>query len=205
MKKLIIIGAGGHGKVAADIALKMACYSEVLFLDDNRIGAVNSVPVIGKVNEYKDFKNDAVYFVAIGNAAVRKRFVDMLEESGLEVVSLIHPSACIAKNVQIGKGAIVMAGAVVNSDTVIGRGVILNTASSVDHDNVIEEYAHIAVGAHTCGDVHIGKQVWVGAGAVVSNNIEICDGCMIGAGAVVVKDIVEKGTYIGLPAKKVEM
>ena len=80
-------------------------------------------------------------------------------------------------------------------------GCIINTASSVDHDCVLSDFVHVAVGAHLCGTVTIGNATWIGAGATVSNNVNICGECTIGAGAVVVKDIIEPGTYIGVPAK----
>lgn len=69
---------------------------------------------------------------------------------------------------------------------------------------MIEDYAHVSVGAHLAGTVHVGKGTWIGVGAIVSNNVNICGNCMIGAGAVVVKDITISGTYVGIPAKKVE-
>ena len=78
---------------------------------------------------------------------------------------------------------------------------IVNTCSSIDHDCKVEDYCHIAVGAHLAGEVTVERQAWIGAGATVSNHIRICTNCMIGAGAVVVKDIMESGTYIGVPAK----
>ncbi|MBQ3773881.1 MAG: acetyltransferase, partial [Pseudobutyrivibrio sp.] len=76
--------------------------------------------------------------------------------------------------------------------------------ASVDHDNMIGDYAHISVGAHTAGTVAIGDNTWLGIGAVVSNNLSICANCMIGAGAVVVKNIIKEGTYVGVPAKKID-
>lgn len=196
MNRLVIIGASGHGKVVADIAVKLG-YEDIVFLDDNEsIKECAGFPIIGKTTEAKSFYGDKI--VAIGNAAIRKRL-----QGQLEVVSLIHPQAVISRRVAIGKGVVVMAGAVINSDTVIGDGCIINTCSSVDHDCVIGEYSHVAVGAHISGTCKIGSNVWIGAGSTVSNNISICDECTIGAGAVVVKDIVSSGTYVGVPAKVV--
>ena len=79
----------------------------------------------------------------------------------------------------------------------------MNTCASVDHDCEVRDYVHVAVGAHLCGTVEVGAYTWIGAGATVSNNVSICPECMIGAGAVVVKDIVEAGTYVGVPAGRV--
>lgn len=202
MKKLIIIGASGHGKVIADIAF-LCGYKDIAFLDDNEsVKNCMSYPVVGKSSDAEKY-GDAGFFVAIGNAKIRENVQENLQKSGLNVVTLIHPDAVIAKSASIGIGTVIMAGAVVNPDSRIGKGCIINTGASVDHDNVIEDYVHVSVGAHIAGTVHVGGRTWIGAGAVVSNQVNICGNCMIGAGAVVVKDIDEPGTYIGVPARKV--
>ena len=191
--RLIIIGASGHGKVIADIAL-LNGYKDIAFLDDDEsIKGCAGFPIIGKTSEAHSFGGDKV--VAIGNAKIRERI-----QNSLQTVTLIHPDAVIGRNVEIGEGTVVMAGAVINPEVKIGKGCIINTTASVDHDCRIGDYVHIAVGAHVCGTVHIGESTWVGAGAIVSNNINICSDTVIGAGATVVRNIEEKGTYVGVPA-----
>jgi len=195
MKRLIIAGASGHGKVIADIAVATG-YEEIVFLDDNEeIQECAGFPVVGKVAELKNMEGDK--FVAIGNPVVRERI-----QSQINAITLIHPMAVISRNVTIGEGSAVMAGAVINSDAVLGKGCIVNTCASIDHDCVIEDYVHVSVGAHLCGTVRVGKLTWVGAGAIVNNNVNICEGCMIGSGSVVVSNIEEKGTYVGIPAHR---
>ena len=199
MNRLVIIGASGHGKVIADIAEKVG-YTEIVFLDDNPdMIACGCYAVVGgcdKVDLYKE----ADFVVAIGNFAFRRKIQSDLREKGFRVVSLIHPAAIIASNVEIGVGSGVMAGAVINPYAKIGQGCIINTCASVDHDCQIGDYAHISVGAHIAGTVVIGDNTWVGAGATVINNVQIVNDCTIGAGAVVVKNIEQEGTYIGVPA-----
>lgn len=194
MNRLIIIGASGHGKVIADIAVKIG-YTEIVFLDDNeKITECAGFPVVGKTAQAGDMDGDKI--VAIGNAGIREKI-----QKTIETVTLVHPDASISRRVQIGQGTVVMAGAVINSDVTVGRGCIINTCASVDHDCKIGDYVHVSVGAHVAGTCEIGKGTWIGAGAVVSNNIKVCRDCMIGAGSVVVKDIDETGVYIGVPAK----
>ena len=202
--KLIIIGAGGHGKVCADIAELMGCYKRIYFLDDNVIGSCLKHEIIGQIKDFKKFINVADYFIAIGDGKIREKIFDEIEKSNLEIVSLIHPSAVIASSAKIGKGTVVAAGAVINPDSNIGKGCIINTSSSVDHDVIIKDFSHIAPGAHLAGTVFVDKYTWVGAGAVIKNNIKITADCMIGAGTIVVSDINESGTYIGVPAKKIK-
>lgn len=198
--KLTIIGASGHGKVVAYIA-KLNGYEEIEFLDDNmELHSCGKWPVVGTSELAAEIENDI--FVAIGNAAVREQFMERFRNK--HIVTLIHPSAIIAEDVEIGIGSVVMAGAVINPGTRIGKGCIINTASSVDHDCELEEFVHVAVGSHIAGTVIIGKGTWIGAGATVSNNITICDSCMIGAGAVVIHSIIDAGTFVGIPAKTVK-
>lgn len=196
MKKLLIIGASGHGKVIADIAVRKG-YEEIEFLDDNdNIRECAGFPVIGKVKEAELSNEDKI--VAIGNAKIRERIQKRLNN----VVTLVHPEAIISRRVEIGAGTVVMAGALINSDTVIGKGCIVNTGASVDHDCRVGDYSHISVGAHIAGTVAIGAKTWIGAGATISNDVIVCDNCMIGAGAVVIRNIEKSGTYFGVPAKE---
>ena len=203
--KLIIIGASGHGKVVADIAIKMNKWQSIAFLDDDEsIKTSMGLEVIGKTADAFTYKDEADFFVAIGNNAVRERVQVKLIEQGLNVLSLIHPSAVIGTDVEIGIGTAVMAGVVINSSTRIGKGCIINTSASLDHDNVIEDYVHISPGVNIAGTVKVGKGSWIGIGSVISNNVNICSGCKVGAGAVVVKDITEPGTYVGIPVRKID-
>lgn len=193
--RLIIIGASGHGKVVADIAL-LNGYKDIVFLDDDEsIKECAGFSVIGKTAEAVNMSGDKI--VANGDAKIRERMQQLIQ-----TVTLIHPNAIISRRVEIGEGTVIMAGAIVNSDARIGKGCIINTDSSIDHDCIVEDYVHVAVGAHLCGAVKIGHGTWVGAGSTVSNNIDICANAVIGAGAVVIKSITEPGTYIGVPAKK---
>lgn len=195
--QLIIIGASGHGKVVADIA-RLNGYTDIVFLDDDRSKKTcGQYPVLGNAEKIQSMEGDV--FIAVGNAANRKALLEQCEDRHFPV--LIHPTAVIARDVEIGDGTAVMAGAVINSSARLGRGVIVNTCSSIDHDCVIEDYVHVAVGAHICGTVTVGEGTWIGAGSTISNNISICSNCIIGAGAVVVSSINKAGTYLGIPAK----
>ena len=197
MKKLIIIGASGHGKVIADIAVKNG-YEDIVFLDDDEsVESCAGFPVVGETSMAVEMDGDKV--VAIGNAEIRKRISEQII-----TVALIHPDAVISRRVEIGEGTVVMAGVVINSDARIGKGCIVNTGASVDHDCVIEDYCHISVGAHVAGTCYIGERTWIGAGASVSNNVKVCSRCMVGVGAVVIRDIEKAGTYVGVPAKKIK-
>lgn len=197
MKDVIIIGAGGHARVIADI---VRCRGDrcLGFLDDFAQDGVGDIPVLGTIKDYVNYPN-ASFIVGIGNAAVRRKVVRSME--GVRWYTAIHPAAVVSElNVSIGPGTAVMAGAIINTGAVIGAHAIINTAAVVEHDNRIGDFVHISVGAKLAGTVTVGPDSWVGIGAVVSNNLSICGGCMIGAGAVVIRSIGEPGTYVGVPA-----
>ena len=197
---LVIIGAGGHGRVCAEIA-ELNGYKKILFLDD---GNAENIEIAGKTEDFSKYLSDCDFFVAIGNNNVRRSFLHRIIENKGQIATLIHPDSTVSVHATVGVGTAVMAGAVINTGTVIGKGAIINTCSSVDHDCRIGDFAHVAVGAHLAGTVSVGDTTFIGTGATVINNISICENCMIGAGATVISDIKENGTYIGVPARKIK-
>lgn len=201
---LLIMGASGHGKVVADIALKMDVWKYIAFLDqDESIVSSLGIEVIDKsVNAFR-YAKDYDIFVAIGNNIMREKIIGELMAAGANVPILIHPSATLGKEVEVEVGTVIMAGVVINCCTKIGKGCIINTGATIDHDNVIDDYVHISPGAHLAGAVKVGKNTWIGAGGIVINNINITGNCVIGAGAVVISSISEPGIYVGVPAKKI--
>lgn len=203
MMRLCIIGAGGHGKVVADIAQKMGIYGKIFFLDDCDKHKCLDFPILGKTKDVFSYLENAEVFVAIGNSKIRGNFLEKLIAKNAKIATLIHPDASVSERISIGVGSVIMAGAVVNPESKFGKGCIINTAASVDHECVIEDYVHVSVGAHLCGNVRVGKFTWIGAGAIVNNNIYVCDNCVVGSGTVVINDIQEAGTYVGVPAKKI--
>ncbi len=199
MKKnrLIIIGAGGHGKVIADLALKNN-YTEICFIDDHATGTCLGLPIIGTsemLNSFNDSKTD--FIIAVGNNHIREKIANTYS---LNWVSLIHPSAQIGFGTSIGIGTAVMAGAVINPAASIGNHCIINTCSVVEHDNRLGNFVHISPNAALGGTVSVGNSSHIGIGATVRNNITIEENSVIGAGAVVVKNLAT-GVYVGVPAK----
>lgn len=197
MKKVIIIGAGGHGKVAADI-VRLSGDEVVGFLDDKPPENLAGFNVIGNTSDIGKW-SDCMYFAAIGNAVIRKKIMS----NNVLWYTAIHPTAVVADDVKIGEGTLFAANSVVNSGADIGKGCIINTAATVDHDCILEDFVHISPGAHLSGSVNVGAETWIGVGACIVNNIEICGGCIIGAGAAVIKNIGVAGTYVGVPTEKV--
>lgn len=193
-EQVIIIGAGGHAKVVEDI-IKLSGDIVFGFLDDD----TSKSGVLGKVSECIKY-SDKSFIIAIGSNAVRKKIASLYPK--LKYYTAIHPTAIIADNAEIGKGTVIMAKAVVNPCAVIGSHCIVNTAAIVEHDNIIGDYVHISPNAVLCGTVIVGDRSYIGAGSVVKNNISITDDVVIGCGGSVVKNVVESGTYVGVPVRK---
>lgn len=202
--RLLIIGASGHGKVVADIAIKMNKWKRIDFLDDDEsIKESMGLKVIGKSADALIYIEDADIFVGVGNNTIREKIQERLEVLGANIPILVHSNAIIGVQVELGVGTVIMAGVVINCCTKVGKGCIINTGSTLDHDNIIEDYVHISPGCNLAGKVKVGKGSWLGIASVMSNNVNICSECMVGAGSVVVKDITEPGTYVGVPARSV--
>ncbi len=201
IKRLAIIGASGHGKVIADIAL--ACgYSDILFYDDRwqEHGEHYGCSVVGSVDDAiaaGATEYDAAV-VAIGNAQIR----DTIQKQLHKVAPvLIHPSAVVSSTAQIGEGSVVMPNAIVNADTLIGDGVIVNSGAVVEHDCKIGDYSHICPNAALAGGVTVGAHSWVGIGSSVIQLVTIGSKVTVGAGSVVIRDIPDGHTVAGNPAK----
>lgn len=202
-KEVIIIGAGGHGKVIAD-TVRRSGDTVLGFLDDNLSlpPLVCGIPVLGTVDDYKKFP-DAWFIAGTGRASIRQKVAGLLQ--GVKWYTAIHPSAVISDmETEIGEGTVILANCVVNPCVKIGKHAIINTGATVDHEARIGDFCHVAVGARLAGAVTVGEGSWIGIGASVSNNISICGDCMIGAGAVVVRSIEEPGTYVGVPVRKIK-
>ena len=200
-KKVIIIGASGHGKVIADIVLKS---QDILigFLDDGiEKGTIifDAFKVLGDISCIHDYP-ECEFIIGIGNNEIRKTIAEKYDVS---YYTAIHPTAILPNEYTIEEGTTVMAKTVINMHAHIGQHCIINTGAIVEHDCNIEDYVHISPNATVCGGVRIGECTQIGASATVRNYKSITSHCMIGMGSVVTDDIKESGTYIGIPARRV--
>jgi len=203
MKTLAILGASGHGKVAAEIALALG-WQQIDFYDVNWLNEKNLCKwkVIGDEKSFflKAKEYDAT-FVAIGNNSARKQKLEALFKTSNNVVNLISPSAIISTYVEIGLGNLVANGACINIDSKLGNGVIINTAATIDHDCCISDYVHICPGVHIAGNVSIGKNSWIGIGSTIIQNLTIGSNSIVGAGSVAIRNLPSDITAVGVPTK----
>lgn len=204
-KKIVIIGASGHGKVVANIA-KLNDYKEIIFLDDDiNKKECGLYKVNGTSEKIESFiKQGYDFAVAIGDNKTRMKIYENLADKKVKLPTLLHPTAVIDETVNIGNGSVVMANVVINSSANIGNACIINTSSSIDHDCNIRNYVHVSPGVHIAGTVNVGERTWIGIGGNIINNLNICGDCIIGAGSLVTKDINSAGTYIGIPERRIK-
>lgn len=202
--KLLILGAGGHGRVVADVAAA-AGWTEIAFLDDVHPTRVQSGvwPIVGALSDLS--RVGASYdgcFAAVGEARLRLSLLEQAKSLGLQVPVLLHPAAVVSPHAKIDAGTVMMAGAVVNGFGSIAVGCIINTHSSVDHDCQLGPGVHICPGAHLAGDVHVGARTWFGLGAVAIQGVRIGADVTVGAGAVCISDVRDSVTVLGVPARE---
>ena len=204
MKKLLILGAGGQGKVVLDLALTCEEWDEISFLDGGKIGEeVLGYPVIGDFREYEVLKGQYTHAIAaVGNNELRLRLTEELQETGYEVPVFIHPSAVVSQFSSIEIGTIIMPQAVVNVSVQVGKACIVNTAVIIEHDCQVGNGVHLSPSATLGGTVSVGDKSWICLGAKVVNNITIGERVTVGAGAVVINDIEDEILVVGVPAKE---
>ncbi|MCU5668419.1 acetyltransferase [Bacillus cereus] len=204
MKRIAIIGAGGHGKVIIDMIRANHIYKVVAVFDDkyktlNQKLGVYYGPIVS-LNLIKEI-SDCKFVIAIGNNAVRQKIVKQLGLKREQYGTIIHPTATISESVTIGFGTVIMPNAVINADTIIGDHVIINTAAVVEHDNSIGNFVHISPNATLTGTVLINEGTQIGAGATIIPSKQIGKWCIIGAGSVVIQDIPSLCKAVGSPAR----
>jgi sugar O-acyltransferase (sialic acid O-acetyltransferase NeuD family) len=209
--RVLILGAGGHAQVVADILLRIqdddARLTPVGYLDDDPVlrgQYLLDVPVLGNIAQLCEIPHEAVV-VAIGDNATRRGMFEKLQIQGERFIIARHPSAVIAPDVAIGPGSMICAGAIVNPGSVIGSNVILNTGCTVDHHNRIGDHAHIAPGVHLGGEVEIGEGALIGIGATVMPQRRVGDQSVVSAGGLVHSDVGDKMVAAGVPARVIRI
>ncbi len=207
-QRLIVFGAGGHGKSVLDTLRAEGKYEVLGLIDSTRKEGyrVLGVPVLGGESDLGAISQQLAcsnFFIAVGDnfqrSAISTRLLAAYPD--ITLVSTVHPAAVISPSAELGAGTVVMAGAVVNAQSIIGPGCIINTRSSIDHDCTMAHFSSLAPGATLGGGVNIGRCTSVGLGSNVSNNLKIGADTVIGTGASVVSEIPASVVAYGCPCK----
>lgn len=194
MKKVYIIGAGGHALVVKSI------------IDTgNKFKVEGFIKKDGEDKNLLKIKNErSAVSIAIGDNKKRGEIFKKIKTMGIKIISAVHPSAIIAPDVILGEGLVICAGSVICTRAKIMDNTIINTASSIDHETIVGKNCHIAPGVHLAGKVVIGDNSLVGIGVSVIPNTKIGKNSVIGAGAVVIDNVSDNTMVAGVPAKVIK-
>lgn len=205
MRRLVVLGGGGHGKVVADAAALQRAWSTIAFVDDRRAPGdrVEAWPVVGRFADVPALLSgdDTDVVVALGDNRMRVEWMRRLLAVQARLATVVHPTAIVSPCASIGAGTVLAAAAVVNPGARVGRAVIVNTGATVDHDCDVRDGVHLSPGVHLGGGVLVDEGAWVGIGASVRHGMRIGAGAMVGAGAAVVADVAPGTTVVGVPAR----
>lgn len=205
-ENIFVFGAGGHAKVVIDVVERQGLYEIAFLVDDDRTMKDTLFYGYRIIGSRIELLSGTVMkgIVAIGCNMARCKVATWLKEHGYELISVVHPSAQLARGTNIGVGTVVMAGAIINSDVIVGENVIVNSKASLDHDCSIGRCSHIAPGAILCGSVTVSDGTFICAGATILPNISVGSNVIVGAGSTVVSDLPDNVTVVGTPARIVK-
>lgn len=206
-RSLILVGGGGHCKSVIEAAQSAGFDIKGILDMPERVGEeCLGIKVIGTDNDIPLYVKDYDFVVTLGfikNPDRRVLIHEMISRNDGRMATIIAPTAHVSKYASVGHGSVILHNAAINACAKVGIGCIINTGSIIEHDAIIEDYCHISTGAIVNGTCHIGTGTFIGSGSVVCNGIYIKNNTVVGAGAVVCHDIEESGTYIGIPAKRI--
>lgn len=210
MTQVVIIGAGGHGRVVLDVLRAAGQLEPVGFVDaDTRLAGttVGGLPVLGPTNVLPKLRQQRVRqaIIAIGDNRTRHRYAALLESEGFALASAIHPTAFVSPTATLGKNVVVGPQASVITEARIGDGAIVNTGAIVEHECEVGQAVHVAPGAVLAGRVRVGPFAFIGIGAQVIQCMAVGEGAIVGAGAVVIADVPPGATVVGVPARAVKV
>lgn len=204
MKKVVLLGGGGHCRSVLDSLLKLKQYEEIAILDqEEHLGEeILGCRVVGTDQILPNLKKHGFEdaFITVGSitdTTVREKILQKVKKAGFHVINIIDPTAVIAENVLFGYGVYVGKQAVINAYSRISNMAIINTASVIEHGCFVGEFVHVSAGAVLCGDVHVGNQSFIGAGATVIQGIHIGRKCFVKAGSLIKDNMDTKNGYTG--------
>ena len=207
MKKLVLFGSGGHCRAVLAAVMSSNMYQVEMIGDIHNTSGTSDerifdAPVVSLKAAYNyALENNTSAFVAVGDNHKRHRLHVFLVELGLELVSIIHPTAIVSPKVQIGAGSYVAANCHIGPEVEVGESTILNTMCNIEHESRVGSFCHVGPNSTVCGRTHISDCVFLGASSTVLPYLKISKNIVVGAGGVVTRDLVDDSlAYTGVPA-----
>jgi UDP-perosamine 4-acetyltransferase len=206
---VIIVGAGGHGRVVLDILRAAGKYTVAGFIDANQDlhgSEIAGLQVLGNLNLLPKLKARGVAgaIVAVGDNRVRRSYAQKLAAAGLTLVNAVHPSAVISPTAVLGENVVVAAGVIICTEARVGDSAILNTAAAIDHECEIGEAVHLAPGARLAGRVWVGEGAFIGIGANILPCLRVGEHAIVGGGSLVRREVPAGATVVGVPARVIK-
>lgn len=207
-KPVIVIGAGGHAKVLVDALL--AGNVDLIGITDNDPAKVGDrllgVTVLGSDDVLANYPpNVADLVLGVGSVRVseiRQKIFAHFKMAGYQFRTIVHPSAVIAREVVLGEGCQVMAGAIIQAGSHLGENILVNTRASIDHDCRIGDHVHLGPGTTLCANVSIGEGCHVGSGATITQGIRLGRNVQVGAGALILRNCEDTTCHLGVPGEE---
>ena len=209
----LIFGAAGHAKeiewllnLRNDTGVVDLRVDRFVVEDQSRLNNYLGLPTITE-SEVLELASPFSAMIAIGYPSAREKVYRKFSKPTTNWPCLIHPSVVYdmrGERVRLGEGTIIFPSSTLTTNVQIGKHVHINVGCSISHDVLIEDFCTISPGVHIAGGVRLGERVFIGIGAVIIESVSVCANAIVGAGAVVVSDIIEPGTYVGIPAKKIK-
>lgn len=199
--RLVIVGAGGHGRELFDAA--RAAWTVAGFVDDGPVDVARLERLGAALLGDTDWlaAHPGSFALGVGTPSARRRLAGKLETAGCEPATVAHPGAVVGPDVRLGDGAVLFDRCTVTTNVTIGRHTHLNVGCAVQHDSTVGDFVQLSPGVLVNGDCHIGDDVFLGTGAIVTRGCVVGNGARVGAGAVVLDDVPPGVTVVGAPAR----
>lgn len=208
MQSLILVGGGGHCKSTIEaIESQIESFQIKGILDSNSSGTVSGYSVIGSDELIPQLTKENAFVITVGSiksTKIREKIASNIKAYNGSFPVIKASTSVISKRSEIGEGTVILHNATINADVVIGEQCIINTAANIEHDCKIGDFVHVSTGAMINGGCQIGNRCFVGSNSTIAQGVTVCDDVVIGAGSVVIKDIIEPGTYVGNPCRKIK-
>jgi sugar O-acyltransferase (sialic acid O-acetyltransferase NeuD family) len=195
VKKIIIIGAGGHAHASIDVIEQCDKYSIVgLIVKKEKLAStVFGYPVLGTDKKLKKISKKIKHaLISVGQIKTSKIRINLYKkaiEAGFKMPVITSPHAYVSPRAKIGKGTIIMHGAVVNANAIIGKNCIINTNCIVEHDVIVADHCHVSTGAILNSKVSLGRGSFIGSGSVVKEKLKIGNNCVVSANVFLRKNL----------------
>ncbi|MFZ0548137.1 MAG: acetyltransferase [Candidatus Promineifilaceae bacterium] len=211
-RRVVIIGAGGHGRETAEILQHQAQsgvnQEPIGFIDDNQQlhgTVIGGLPVLGDWSWFEGIdRSEVAVICAVGSPKICKLMADRARALSLAFANAVSPQATISPTAHLGKGLTIFPNVVISTNVRLLDCSILNVSATVSHDTAVGPYSNINPAANLAGNITIGEGCYIGMGAKVIQGISIGDWAVIGAGAVVIRDVPGGVTAVGVPARVVK-